>query len=254
MSNNVSKGHLSPDLSFEDFKILAKRTDLSVREKVGFPESYRVDNETAIFSDILDKCPNLRARGKRVLEIGPGCSELPHMLVAHCERHSHSLWLVDSEEMLALIPGGDDITHISGSFPEAFDNKLGKLSEWFDVIICYSVIQYPFMHQNITYFFDRCLALLSDGGQLLIGDIPNVSMRKRFLASPSGKEFSVSYNGSQSEVSVPFNNLEPGRIDDSTVMWLLSRARLQGFHSWVLPQKPGLPMSNRREDILIVRP
>jgi hypothetical protein len=38
------------------------------------------------------------------------------------------------------------------------------------------------------------------------------------------------------------------------VFALLQRARLAGFDAYVLPQDPALPMANRREDVLIIRP
>lgn len=43
-------------------------------------------------------------------------------------------------------------------------------------------------------------------------------------------------------------------MDDTVVLSILSRARAQGFHAWVVPQGEGLPMANRREDILIRKP
>ena len=44
------------------------------------------------------------------------------------------------------------------------------------------------------------------------------------------------------------------KIDDSILVSLLLRARGQGFDAYLLPQRPTLPMANRREDLLIVRP
>jgi hypothetical protein len=38
------------------------------------------------------------------------------------------------------------------------------------------------------------------------------------------------------------------------VFAVLQRARAAGFHAYVLPQPAHLPLANRREDILIVRP
>jgi hypothetical protein len=35
---------------------------------------------------------------------------------------------------------------------------------------------------------------------------------------------------------------------------LLARARDAGFHAWVMPQPPALPMANRREDLVFERP
>ena len=47
-----------------------------------------------------------------------------------------------------------------------------------------------------------------------------------------------------------------GRITivHSVVLSLVQRCRHFGFHAWVLPQAPELPMANRREDVLVVRP
>ena len=43
-------------------------------------------------------------------------------------------------------------------------------------------------------------------------------------------------------------------MDDSVVMSVLMRCRNQGFDAYILPQSQSLPMANRREDILVVRP
>ena len=42
---------------------------------------------------------------------------------------------------------------------------------------------------NVFEFVDRRLELLAPGGQLLLGDLPNVSKRKRFFASEAGRRF-----------------------------------------------------------------
>jgi len=38
------------------------------------------------------------------------------------------------------------------------------------------------------------------------------------------------------------------------VLAVLAHARAAGMHAFVVPQASGLPMANRREDILIGRP
>ncbi|WP_237181328.1 hypothetical protein [Paraburkholderia tropica] len=89
---------------------------------------------------------------------------------------------------------------------------------------------------------------------MLIGDIPNVSKRKRFFASETGKQFHMRHMKTDQAPVVEFNKIEHGQIDDAVVMALVERARAQGFDAYVLPQGNGLPMANRREDVLIVRP
>ena len=56
------------------------------------------------------------------------------------------------------------------------------------------------------------------------------------------------------EPDVSWPVLPTSELDDASVMALLSRARAAGFHAWLMPQAAGLPMANRREDLVIERP
>lgn len=243
------------NLDFESFKKSALDESLSIHEKVGFPDSYREGREEAIFNDIKAKLSSLNVVGSIVLEIGPGCSNLPSFLIRHCEINAQKLIFIDSKEMLDLLPKKKGIKKIVGRFPldkEFLSFYEGKIK----TIIIYSVIQYELVSGNIFNFFDSALSLLEIGGEILLGDIPNSTMRKRFFNSQTGIAFHKDFVGSKA-IPLPdinFNMLEPGKIDDSIVLALLSRARSQGYHAWILPQAPNLPMSNRREDILIKRP
>ena len=91
-------------------------------------------------------------------------------------------------------------------------------------------------------------------GAFLIGDIPNTSMRKRFLVSDAGRAYHDEHYAGQPSPAVQFNALDTGQIDDAIILGLVARARNAGFQAFVLPQNPSLPMANRREDILIRRP
>ena len=123
-----------------------------------------------------------------------------------------------------------------------------------DAVLAYSVVQYVFAEGNLWDFLDRCLLLLAEGGELLLGDIPNATMRKRHLASSAGERGHRELTGRDEKPEVHFNLPDPGQMDDSVVLALLARARAQGFHAWALPQAAGLPMANRREDLLFRRP
>lgn len=241
------------DLTFDKFRELALSDDLSHHEKVGFPNEYREGREEAIFADIHNKLPALNGPARTVLEIGPGCSRLPVMLVEWCRRHDSKLLFVDSAEMLALLPDANHVEKWPGRYP-AIPQLLENYSNKINVIIAYSVIQYVFAEGNLWDFIDRSLSLLADGGEMLLGDIPNISMRKRFFASAAGIQCHQDYTGSNEVPQVTFNQLEPGQMDDSVVFGILARARAQGFHAWVVPQGLDLPMANRREDILIRKP
>ncbi|MEA2604704.1 MAG: hypothetical protein QOF89_5696 [Acidobacteriota bacterium] len=242
------------DLTYEGFRELARDPSLSPHEKVGFPDSYRAGREEAILRDVRAKLSNLELAGRRVLDVGPGCGGVAREILALCRERGHALTLVDSAEMLALLPDEPFATKLPGRFPEECPELLAAHRGGFDVILVYSVIQYVFRESNVFAFFDACLELLADGGQLLVGDIPNQSMRKRFFSSAQGVRFHQEFTGTGEVPSVAHNTLEPGRIDDAALLGLVLRARSAGYDAFLLPQTADLPMANRREDLLVRKP
>ena len=188
-----------------------------------------------------------------ILDIGPGCSDIASYLIEFCEARNHTLILIDSSEMLSLLPDSSHLRKVPAHFPDCPD-LLAELKNRVDVILCYSVFHYIFREVNIFEFLDKSLSLLAPKGQFLIGDIPNISMRKRFFSSESGIAFHKSFMNTDQPPKTVFNTIEPDSIDDSVIFSLLNRSRLSGFNAFVLPQPDSLPMSNRREDILIIKP
>lgn len=241
------------NLGFDDFRQMAQDDSLSRYERIGFPNSYREGKESVIFSDIVGKLPQLESNSKVVLDIGPGCSELPTMLIELCRSKGHTLILIDSAEMLSRLPDGPFVKKIAGYYPQSED-LFADFANKVDVILSYSVLHYVFAESNVWDFLDRSLVLLSPGGEMLIGDVPNVSKRKRFFSSPAGIKFHQEFMQTNEEPAVSFNQIEPGQIDDAVILSLLMRARNQGCDAYVLPQRADLPMANRREDILIRKP
>lgn len=242
------------NLTYQGFKELAGDKNLSCYEKIGFPDEYRQGKEQAIFNDILLKMPHWREPNKVVLDIGCGCSELPLMIMEHCEQNDHELILIDSAEMLELLPDRPRVKKLAAYFPEECADFLDEYSGKVDIIICYSVLHYIFAETNLFSFLDSSLSLLREAGAFLIGDIPNISKRKRFFASPTGIAFHKEFMQTSEPPEVSFNNIEAGQIDDAVILALLQRSRAAGFDAYVVPQSPGLPMANRREDLLICRP
>lgn len=239
------------NLDFKGFQKLASDPRLSKYEKIGFPDHYRAGYEERIFQDICSKLTNLNAPRKRVLDIGPGCSDLPHMLLELCEKNSHEVTLLDSQEMLDHLPDSKLARKIAGLFPNCAD-KLK--SQRFDVILCYSVLQYIAVDSSVSEFIDASLDLLDSGGQFLIGDIPNVSKRRRFFSSEAGIQFHRNFTKDNSLPELEPKGNENTKIDDGVILSILEQARNRGCDAYVLPQGEKLPMANRREDILICRP
>jgi hypothetical protein len=241
-------------LGYEDFRRLALDDTLSPHERIGFPDAYREGKDEAILTDIVGKLPALTERGRTVVDIGPGCGPLALRLIALCRDRGHRLVLIDSEEMLRRLPDAADVIKIPGLYPRDAARLFDEYRERVDAVLTYSVLQYVFAEGNIFDFLDRTLTLLAPGGRLLAGDIPNVSKRKRFFASDTGVQHHQAFTGRMERPPVVFNTMEAGQIDDAVIAALWLRCRNAGFDAYVMPQAPGLPMANRREDLLVCRP
>lgn len=129
----------------------------------------------------------------------------------------------------------------------------------FSKVLVYSVLQYMADAVEAAIFVRRALSLLSPGGMALIGDLPNVDKKRRFLMSPSGERLAREW---QSRVSAagghPFDELPADNrlvtVDDALVLGLAADGRSAGFECYVLPQPTNLPFGNTREDLLFVSP
>lgn len=236
--------------SFDDFKKLATDSSLASYEKVGFGAQHRKDTEAAIFPDFLSKLTRLGEPGITVVDIGCGCSLPARQLIEHCSAQGNRLVLVDSAEMLANLPNSPDVEKHSHQFPgdqrflEAWRHKA-------DVVICYSVIHAIYPYQNVFSFVDAAASLLRPGGQMLMGDIANLSKKSRFLSSDTGKAFHRQWSGEEPPSQARWTEYDG--FDDSVILHLMLRYRSMGMETYLLPQADGLPMNNTREDLLVCK-
>ena len=189
-----------------------------------------------------------------MVDIGPGCAGLPRKLIELCRERRHTLTLVDSPEMLALLPKVEGVTFdCEGLFPKNAAAVRATGGEA-DALICYSVLHYIYVDCNLFDFIDATVDLLAPGGRALIGDIPNHSKRRRFFATERGQRYHREFTGSTEPYRVPELGPIPGKIDDAVLTGLIQRAQAAGCDAYLLPQGPDLPMANRRDDLLIARP
>lgn len=239
-------------ITFEEFKKMAVDNTLSNHEKIGFPDSYRQEFAQEILNDIISKIPAFSKKEKVILDIGCGCDELAIAMIELCKNTQNRLILMDSEEMLSLLPEPDFVSKIPGKFPENI-SRMEPHFESIDGIIVYSVLQHVILDSNVFDFIDKALALLRPGGTLLLGDIPNISKRKRFFSSPLGIKTHQEFTKTKEVPQVNFLEVEYEKIDDGIIGGILQRYRSFGFETYLVPQKSTLPMATRREDILIVK-
>jgi SAM-dependent methyltransferase len=245
----MSSPSRSGRLTYDDFRELAADESLDAYAKIGFPPSYREGAEEAIVADVVRKLPALAERRRRFLDIGPGCSRLPLLLIDLCEAHGHDAVLIDSPEMLSQLPDRPHVRKVEGRFPEAVPDEAG-----FDAILAYSVLHHVVSDGDAFAFLDRAISMLASGGRLLVGDIPNVSKRARFLRSAAGRRYHEALTGSGEPPPRELTDPPAGGLDDAMVLDLAARARAAGCDAYVMPLAPELPLANRREDILVVRP
>ena len=236
------------NLTFEDFSKMAGDQSLKPFEKIGFPAAFREGYDQLIFSDIVAKTQWPTAR--RIVDLGCGCGELTSLVVRSASNFDQQIVLVDSAEVLAQIPDDRNVVKVPGRFPA---NQLAVASNGLaDIVIVYSVFHYVYEATNPFGFLDQAMKLLAPGGRLLLGDVPNVSKRNRFLATEAGVTF---HQKLMNDSSKPVLNIEAdsGRIDDGLIMAMLTRYRSMGYESYLLPQPEQLPLSNSREDLLFTR-
>jgi hypothetical protein len=245
------------DLDYERFRELAQNPHLSAHGKIGFIDSQRVGYEDAIYRDILAKLPMLaNSRNQVIVDVGPGCADLPRRLIELCQKQGHRLILVDSPEMLKQLP---DVAGVTEKLPGKFPDNLAAIMaqtgpKGADAFLCYSVLHYLYVDSNLFDVVDATVQLLGAGGRALYGDIPNQSKRMRFFASETGIAFHQAYMKTTDKPVVNYNRPYPGKIDDAVLAGMIGRAQAGGCDAYLLPQDSALPMANRRDDLLFSKP
>jgi hypothetical protein len=241
-------------LTYEDFRSMAGDPTLSANEKIGMPDPARLEFDESILADILQKVPSLQRAGQVVVDLGSGCGTFAHHFIAYCAGLEHKLILVDSPEMLMHLPDLLNIHKVVGRFPANEGSIRKQMSDGADVVLAYGVLSVVFADSNPFLFLDRAAALLRNGGHLLVGDIPNASKLRRFLASDAGARYHKQYMRTEEPPPIAAFDPPTDRIDDGVILGIVDRMRRRGFDAYIVPQSESLPLANRREDILIVRP
>lgn len=237
-------------VSFENYGRLA-RSALDPTEKAGrYP--IQAEAEKRVLPDVLAKTG--AGPTDRVLDIGCGSGLLLvplSYLVAHVTGIDHP----DVVRDLGARFVRHNVTLVGGNF---LDLDLG---ERFSLVIAYGVVNCLGEEAELMAFVDKAIACLAPGGRLLLGDIPNVDKKRRFLETAAGRAFEAEWQramASSPSSSAERPALDPNvrllRYDDALVLRLLGRCRGRGLNAYVLPQPPDLPFGLSREDILIERP
>ena len=130
------------DLDYEGFKNLAKNSDLSEFERIGFNNEDREHFTDSIFNEIVEKLSLDDRRGGAFLDIGCGAGRLTELLLEKCRALQIKPVLNDPAEMLSHAHSEVVFNRVFGSFPQTFDKILAVADTKFDAVLCYSVFHY----------------------------------------------------------------------------------------------------------------
>ena len=147
-----------------------------------------------------------------------------------------------------------NVSLISGDFLK-HDFKHKKYNK----IILYSVLHVFENKFQVYRVINKALNLLKSGGVILIGDLPNISLKKKFLKSKYGKIFENKWNkfnkkkngDKKAQKILKKNSIYQIKIDDEFIINLVKYFRKKGYNAYIFPQKKYLPFGHTREDIII---
>lgn len=193
--------------------------------------------------------------GSHLLDIGCGVGFLLTPLAAYVAEATgldHPSCIAKYREL--GVPA--NVRLIPGRWPET------AVDDTFDRILVYSVLQYLPDAGTARRFIEKCISVLRPGGRILLGEIPNQDLKRRFQESGFGRRFEAEWAlrkaGLTEEHAVRdriFADVQGGAtyLTDEFILEVLADARRQGLESYVLPEPDGLPFCYSREDILLWR-
>lgn len=235
---------------FEAYGVAARKLNSPIL--ISGRSLFNACNVECIVADIVRKL-EINSQSS-VLEIGCGVGLLLTPLSCQVARAVG----VDHEQCIERykefgVPNNVEL--IPGRWP------LVELAETFDSVVVYSVLHYLKDPKDAFQFIDKALLSLKNNGKLLLADIPNGDMFKRFKSSEIEEKMTQEYRAlkvllendeTQAQSSIFSSAMESASyLDDAFVLGLLKDLRARGYDAYILPQPKELPFSYSREDILI---
>ena len=230
--------------SNKSYKNLTKNKKVLPTEKAG-RYKWQQGKEIIIFNDIKKKL--IFKKNDNFLDIGCGCGPLTDLLVNYCQKNNINVTLCDIPPIIDLLKKKfkrfKNIEYIDQEFQKI------KIINKYDKILCYSVIQCVDSPLNFT---KKIISLINEKGKVLIGDIPNINKKFRFLQS----EFGWKYEKNNFSNKITFKQFKKitkqnKKIDDDYILKILLYCRKLNKSSNVIKQNQNLPFSYTREDILV---
>jgi SAM-dependent methyltransferase len=213
--------------------------------------SFQRDAERLVVGDVATKLA--LHPGDTLLEIGFGAGAL-------CVPLSYVVDRITGIDHPAVVkrfeigfPGLKNISLLAGNFLEM--NGVPIHSK----VLVYGVLQCLANLDEVVAFIDKALQSLAPGGKMLVGDVPNVDRKDRFLSSPQGKAFSdhwpqvASADNDRFKLSDMPKDNQLVELGDESILKVMQIFRAKGVEVFSLPEPAGLPFGHTREDLLFTK-
>ena len=225
----------------------AFRKNINPSEKAGrFKSQSKL--EKYIFT-YIEKILDLKKKEK-FLDIGCGCGPLTDLIIKFCIKKKIKVFLCDIPEVINVLKK----KYSNYKYVYFFEGEFQKLNlkKSFDKILCYSVIQCV---NNPKLFYKNIFKLSKPKSKILIGDIPNINKKFRFLSS----EFGLKFESKRLKKKVVIKNFsdflaktkQNKLVDDKFINFIFNHSRKNLRNCFVIKQPKKLPFSYTREDVLI---
>ena len=191
-------------------------------------------------------------KSDKIIDIGCGTGDV----VIPLSRKVKSITAVDYPKIIDLLKKRSDKQRVQNMNFISSDMLKLKTKKKFNKVLAYSLIHYMKDKNQLKKFIKKLLDLTSSNGIILIGEIPNISMKKRFLKSKIGKEINKKFlhnlNKLKQKYTSQFNYNEKFiQIYDKEIRFMINYCNQIGVDAYVLPIKKGLPFSYTRVNLLI---
>ena len=216
--------------------------------------------ETEILDDIIYKI-DLQTN-QNFLDIGCGYGLLTEYLISKISDNNITATLIDLPEIITLIKkniekDNKNLIFLEGYFPEVYN---GVYEQMYDRILLYGVLHYS---DDPYQMIDLIINLLKPYGRILLGDLPNISKKGRFLSSKNGILFESKYKNLSTEFLPKYkdhfdfenkmksDNNYYSKIDDNFIFNIYKQYTDLGYDVYILPQNEKLPFCKTRVDLII---
>ncbi len=212
-------------------------------------------NHDEIYQDIKIKLD--LSGSQSFLDVGCGYGHLTDLFIDYIGKNKLESTFIDNDNIINKLVEENktkNIQFLSGLFGVNDFDHIGK----FDRILCYSVLHYT---SNPELFVDLLVQHLNSYGILMIGDIPNISQKARFISSQKGRLFDQEYKTLNNIPFIPFENSrdfldscnnEQKLIDDNLFSIIHKKYTSMNYDVYLLPQfNKHLPFNNTRVDLVI---